>query len=58
MRKIDLAKRKEAMKDIKDDPILVHYDKRSDYTIPKIQVGMNKGKKRAQIEYSNEFKNR
>jgi len=60
MRKIDLSQRKEAMSTLKDDPVLLHYDKKSDYTIPKIQMKKpNKLKKLIQIEDSNGFnKNR
>lgn len=60
MRKIDLSQRKEAMSILKDDPVLLHYDKKSDYTIPKVQMKKtNKLKKLIQIEHSNGFnKNR
>jgi hypothetical protein len=60
MRKIDLSQRKEAMGNLKDDPVLLHYDKKSDYTIPKIQMKkLTKFKKLIQTEHSNGFnKNR
>lgn len=60
MRKIDLSQRKEAKLNLKDDPLLLHYDKKLDYKIPKIQLKKgNKLKKQYQIENSAGFsKNR
>lgn len=58
MRKIDLTKRKEIFKNVKGDPVFEHYDKKSDYAIPKIKLGMEKNKKKSQLEYSNEFQSR
>ena len=60
MRKIDLSQRKDAMRDVKNDPVLLHYDKKSDYAIPKIQMKkVSKLKNQIQIENSIGFnKNR
>lgn len=53
MRKLDLAQRKVHMND-KRDPVLDHFDKKIDYSLPKIRVDTT-SKKRTQIDYTNEF---
>ncbi|CAG9799198.1 unnamed protein product [Chironomus riparius] len=53
MRKIDISQRKDTMRDLKNDPVLLHYDKKSDYAIPKIQMKkVTNLKKQIQIENS------
>ena len=54
MRKLDLAQRKVSSNYKKDDPVIAHYDKKVDFTLPKIRLDMI-NKKRANIEYTNEF---
>lgn len=57
MRKLDLAQRKNMMRDKKDDPVLAHYDKKLEYSFPKIRLDPT-SQKRTQIEYANEFEKR
>jgi hypothetical protein len=54
MRKLDLAQRKGSNSDKKNDPILTHYDKKMEYSFPKIRLDAI-SKKRTQIEYTSEF---
>jgi hypothetical protein len=54
MRKLDLAQRRESMRN-KKDPVLDHcLDKKIDYSFPKLRVEAA-GKKRSQIDYTSEF---
>lgn len=57
MRKLDLAQRKNLMRDKKDDPVLAHYDKKLEYSFPKIRLDAL-SKKRTQIEYESDFEKR
>jgi hypothetical protein len=59
MRKLDLAQRKDHnMRDkTKNDPVLAHYDRKTEYSLPRIRLDAI-SKKRTQIEYSNEFESR
>ncbi|KAG5679259.1 hypothetical protein PVAND_008839 [Polypedilum vanderplanki] len=57
MRKLDLAQRKDQMRNKKDDPVVAHYDKKTEYSFPKIRLDAI-SKKRTQIEYSNELESR
>ena len=53
MRKLDLAQRKGFMHD-KKDPVLDHFDRKIDYSLPKIRVD-TVSKKRTQIDYTSDF---
>jgi hypothetical protein len=57
MRKLDLAQRRDQMRDKKDDPVLAHYDRKTDFSFPKIRLDAI-SKKRTQIEYVSEFESR
>lgn len=57
MRKLDLAQRKDQMRDKKDDPVVAHYDRKIEYSFPKIRLDAI-SRKRTQIEYSSEFESR
>lgn len=54
MRKLDLAQRKGSNSDKQNDPILTHYDKKMEFSFPKIRLDAI-SKKRTQIEYTSEF---
>jgi hypothetical protein len=57
MRKLDLAQRKGSNREKKNDPVLSHYDKKMEYSLPKIRLDAI-SKKRTQIEYTSEFEKR
>jgi hypothetical protein len=57
MRKLDLAQRKGSNREKKNDPVLSHYDKKMEYSLPKIRLDTI-SKKRTQIEYTSEFEKR
>lgn len=54
MRKLDLAQRKSSNNHKINDPVLLHYDKKMEYSLPKIRLDALT-KKRTQIEYVNDF---
>lgn len=56
MRKLDLSQRKVSMHD-KRDPVIDHFDKKIDYSLPKIRVDAM-SKKRTQIDYTSDFEMR
>lgn len=55
MRKLDLAQRKSSNHHKIKDPVLLHYDKKMEYSLPKIRLDAITTKKRTQIEYTNDF---
>lgn len=57
MRKLDLAQRRGSNRDKTNDPVLSHYDRKVEYSIPKIRLDAV-SKKRTQIEYMNEFESK
>ena len=57
MRKLDLAQRKGSNRDRVNDPVVSHYDKKMDYSLPKIRLDAT-SKKRTQIEYTNDFESK
>lgn len=54
MRKLDLAQRRGSNKDKVNDPVVSHYDKKTEYALPKIRIDAT-SKKRTQFGYTNEF---
>lgn len=52
MRKLDLAQRKGANNNKKNDPVLSHYDR---YSLPKIRLDAVSKNRTSQIEYTSEF---
>lgn len=54
MRKLDLAQRKGSNKDKGNDPVVSYFDKKMEYSLPKIRLDAI-SKKRTQIEYTNDF---
>jgi hypothetical protein len=54
MRKLDLAQRKGANRHKVSDPVISHYDRKMDFSLPKIRLDAI-SKRRTQIEYSSEF---
>lgn len=54
MRKLDLAQRKSSNKAKVNDPVVSFFDKKMDYSLPKIRLDAI-SKKRTQIEYTNDF---
>lgn len=54
MRKLDLAQRKGSNKEKLNDPVVSFFDKKMEYSLPKIRLDAI-SKKRTQIEYTNDF---
>lgn len=54
MRKLDLAQRRDSNREKVNDPVVKHYDKKMEYTLPKLRLDAT-SKKRTQIEYTSEF---
>ena len=54
MRKLDLAQRKGSNKAKVNDPVVSFFDKKMDYSLPKIRLDAI-SKKRTHIEYTNDF---
>lgn len=57
MRKLDLAQRKDSMGEKKTDVVLNHFDRKNNYSFPKIIVDVT-GKKPHQIEYNDQLENK
>ncbi|CRK86444.1 CLUMA_CG000111, isoform A, partial [Clunio marinus] len=54
MRKLDLAQHKSLNQNKINDPVMFHFEKKFEYSIPKIRLDAF-SKKRTQIEYTNNF---
>lgn len=54
MRKLDLAQRKSSNREKANDPVLTHYDRKMEYSLPKIRLDAG-SKKRSQVEYTKNF---
>jgi hypothetical protein len=54
MRRISLAQRKGSNHNNKNDPVQSHYDRKIEYSLPKIRLDAI-SKKRTQIEYTSDF---
>lgn len=54
MRKLDLAQRRGSNRERVNDPVVSHYDKKTEHSLPKIRLDAI-SKKRTQFEYTNQF---